>query len=58
MMDGGHFAFAEHPLTFNIIAEEFFYGGNNNEDHSMPFNNAVAVPFHGENDGGAATKRL
>ena len=58
MMDGGHFAFAEHPLTFNIIAEEFFYGGNNNEDHSMPFNNAVAVPFHGENDGGVATKRL
>ena len=26
MMDGGHFAFAEHPLTFNLIAEEFFYG--------------------------------
>lgn len=26
LMDGGHFAFAENPLTFNIIAEEFFYG--------------------------------
>jgi pimeloyl-ACP methyl ester carboxylesterase len=26
MMNGGHFAFAEHPLTFNLIAEEFFYG--------------------------------
>ena len=26
MMDGGHFAFAEHPLAFNLIAEEFFYG--------------------------------
>ena len=25
-MAGGHFAFAEHPLTFNLIAEEFFYG--------------------------------
>ena len=25
-MDGGHFAFAEHPLAFNLIAEEFFYG--------------------------------
>ena len=23
--DGGHFAFAEHPLTFNLIAEDFFY---------------------------------
>lgn len=27
MMDGGHFAFAEHPLAFNLIAEEFFDGG-------------------------------
>ncbi len=26
MMDGGHFAFAEYPLAFNLIAEEFFYG--------------------------------
>ena len=26
VMDGGHFAFAEHPLIFNLIAEEFFYG--------------------------------
>jgi pimeloyl-ACP methyl ester carboxylesterase len=26
MMDGGHFAFAEHPLEFDMIAEEFFYG--------------------------------
>lgn len=26
MMDGGHFAFVQYPLTFNIIAEEFFYG--------------------------------
>ncbi len=26
MMNGGHFAFAEHPLAFNLIAEEFFYG--------------------------------
>ena len=26
VMDGGHFAFAEHPLAFNMIAEEFFYG--------------------------------
>jgi hypothetical protein len=25
-MDGGHFAFAQYPLTFNMIAEEFFYG--------------------------------
>ena len=24
-MDGGHFAFAEHPLAFNLIAEEFLY---------------------------------
>ena len=24
-MDGGHFAFVEHPLTFNLIVEEFFY---------------------------------
>lgn len=23
---GGHFAFAEYPTAFNIIAEEFFYG--------------------------------
>ena len=23
MMDGGHFAFAEHPLAFNILVEEF-----------------------------------
>ena len=27
MMDGGHFAFAEHPLTFHLIAEEYFGGG-------------------------------
>ena len=25
-ISGGHFAFAEHPVAFNIIAEEFFYG--------------------------------
>lgn len=25
-MQGGHFAFAETPLVFNVIAEEFFYG--------------------------------
>ena len=24
-MQGGHFAFAEHPVPFNLIAEEFFY---------------------------------
>jgi pimeloyl-ACP methyl ester carboxylesterase len=24
--EGGHFAFAEHPVAFNLIAEEFFYG--------------------------------
>ena len=24
-MQGGHFAFAEHPLLFNLIAEEFLY---------------------------------
>ena len=26
MMDGTHFAFAEHPLAFNLIVEGFFYG--------------------------------
>ena len=26
VMEGGHFAFAENPVTFNLIAEEFFYG--------------------------------
>ena len=26
MIEGGHFAFAENPLSFNLIAEEFFYG--------------------------------
>ncbi len=25
MIDGGHFAFAEHALTFNLITEEFLY---------------------------------
>ena len=25
-MTGGHFAFAEYPTAFNLIAEEFFYG--------------------------------
>lgn len=25
-IDGGHFAFVDSPLTFNLIAEEFFYG--------------------------------
>lgn len=25
MMQGGHFAFAEDPVSFNLIAEEFFY---------------------------------
>lgn len=27
-MAGGHFAFAEYPTSFNLIAEEFFYGRN------------------------------
>ncbi len=27
MMSGGHFAFAQHPLAFNLIAEEFFSHG-------------------------------
>ena len=26
MMPGGHFAFAEYPTAFNLIAEEYFYG--------------------------------
>ena len=26
IMPGGHFAFAEYPTAFNIIAEEFLYG--------------------------------
>lgn len=26
VLEGGHFAFAEHPLAFNLIAEGFFYG--------------------------------
>ena len=26
IIEGGHFAFVEYPLTFNLIAEEFFYG--------------------------------
>ena len=26
-MDGGHFAFMDDALTFNLIAEEFFYDG-------------------------------
>ena len=25
-MTGGHFAFAEYPTAFNLIAEDFFYG--------------------------------
>ena len=25
-MPGGHFAFAEYPAAFNLIAEDFFYG--------------------------------
>lgn len=25
-IEGGHFAFAENPVVFNLIAEEFFYG--------------------------------
>ena len=26
VMAGGHFAFAQHPVSFNMLAEEFFYG--------------------------------
>lgn len=26
MIEGGHFAFAENPVSFNVITEEFFYG--------------------------------
>ena len=26
VIEGGHFAFAENPLPFNLITEEFFYG--------------------------------
>ncbi len=25
-IEGGHFAFAENPVAFNLLAEEFFYG--------------------------------
>ena len=25
-IEGGHFAFAENPVSFNLITEEFFYG--------------------------------
>ena len=25
-LDGGHFAFVENPLVFNLTAEEFLYG--------------------------------
>lgn len=25
-IDGGHFAFAENPIAFNLLTEEFFYG--------------------------------
>ena len=25
-IEGGHFAFVEHPVIFNLMAEEFFYG--------------------------------
>lgn len=27
VMEGGHFAFAEHPLAFQLIAEDFFFHG-------------------------------
>ena len=26
MIEGGHFAFAENPILFNLITEEFLYG--------------------------------
>ena len=26
LMDGGHFAFVERALTFNLITEEFLHG--------------------------------
>lgn len=26
MLSGGHFSFAENPVEFNLLAEEFFYG--------------------------------
>ena len=26
-MQGGHFAFMDDPITFNLIAEEFLYDG-------------------------------
>ena len=26
-MEGGHFAFVEYPVAFNLIAEEFFFHG-------------------------------
>ena len=26
-IEGGHFSFAENPVVFNLMAEEFFYGG-------------------------------
>ena len=26
IIEGGHFAFAENPVSFNLIVEEFFYG--------------------------------
>ena len=26
MIEGGHFAFAENPVAFNLMVEEFFYG--------------------------------
>ncbi len=57
-IEGGHFAFAENPLLFNLITEEFLYDGNATKiDCDDCFDDALLL-YDAENGGGNATERL
>lgn len=57
MISGGHFAFAEEALTFNLLAEEFLYGTLDSW-HSCRGDGDSVLRIHPKDGGGDATGRL
>lgn len=57
-ISGGHFAFAENPVAFNLIAEEFLYDGTDGKNRRGVIDGAVGVYRNGQDDGSGATERV
>ncbi len=58
ILSGGHFAFAEYPLQFNLITEEFLYDKRSGKNDSGVDGSANFVPVDGEALGSRPTGRL